>query len=59
MPNPLNSEKGMAIFTALSNNAIQGITNVFPEGEDYIILLNSENVIKRGFYNKDGEKWTF
>ena len=58
VPNPLNSEKGMVIYTALSNNAIQGINDVFHGNEDYILFLNRETIIIRGFYNKN-EKWTF
>jgi len=59
IPNPYNSEKGMSIYTALSNRAIEGINNVFHGGEDYILFLNRETVINKGFYNKDDEKWTF
>ena len=58
IPNPYNPEKGMSIYTALSNQAIDGINNVFHGGEDYILFLNRETVINKGFYNK-GEKWTF
>ena len=58
VPNPYNPEKGMLIYTALSNRSIQDINNVFHGGEDYILFLNPETIISRGFYNKN-EKWTF
>ena len=58
VPNPYNSEKGMSIYTALSNKNIQDINNVFHGGEDYIIFLNRETVISKGFYKKT-EKWKF
>ena len=58
VPNPYNPEKGMSIYTALSNKSIQNINDVFHGGEDYILFLNRETVIGRGFYNKN-EKWTF
>ena len=56
--NPYNPKKGMAIYTALSNRSIQGVNDVFHGNEDYILFLNRETVISRGFYNKN-EKWTF
>jgi len=62
--NPLNPKKGMSIHTALSNREIQGINEAFIEGNfpflstDYILFLNRETVISKGFYNKD-EKWSF
>ena len=61
VPNPHNPQKGMLIFTALSNKAIQDIFNpgLLGGGDDYILFLNDGTVIKRGFYNKETEKWTF
>jgi len=64
VPNPLNSRKGMFICTALSNNAIQGISDIFYDYDfgffwhDYILFLNRETVISRGFYKKE-EKWSY
>jgi len=58
VPNPFNPQKGMAIYTAFSNKFIQGISIVFHGPEDYIIFLNEETVISKGFYKKDG-KWEF
>jgi hypothetical protein len=58
VPNPHNPEKGMSIYTALSNKNIQGINNVFHGGEDYIVFLNRETVISKGFYKKN-EEWIF
>ena len=58
VPNPLNPEKGMAIYTAISNRNIQDINSVFHGPEDYILFLNEETVINKGFYKKK-EKWTF
>jgi len=58
VPNPHNKAKGMSIYTALSNKNIQDINNVSHGGEDYILFLNRETVISKGFYKKDGN-WTF
>ena len=64
VPNPLNPLKGMSIHTALSNRAIQGINEAFYESdfpflsEDFILFLNRETVLNKGFYDK-GEKWEF
>jgi hypothetical protein len=58
VPNPQNPEKGMSIYTALSNKNIQGINNVFHGPEDYVVFINRETVISKGFYKKN-EKWTF
>ena len=58
VPNPYNSEKGMSIYTALSNKSIKDINNVFHGGEDYILFLNRETVVSKGFYKKN-DKWTF
>ena len=56
--NPHNPGKGMAIYTALSNSAIQDIDNIFYSGADYFLFLNLETIINSGFYNKN-KKWTF
>ena len=59
VPNPFNPQKGMAIYTALSNRVIQDIDNIFYSGGgDYFLFLNLETILNSGFYNKDG-KWTF
>lgn len=58
VPNPYNPAKGMSIYTALSNKSIQDINSVFHGGEDYILFLNRDTIIKKGFYKKK-EKWTF
>jgi len=58
IPNPYNQEKGMSIYTALSNKNIQGINSVFHGGEDYILFLNRETILDKGYYKKN-EKWTF
>ena len=64
VPNPFNLLKGMSIHTALSNKAIQDINEAFYENdfpflsEDYILFLNRETVVNRGFYKKD-ENWRF
>ena len=58
VPNPYNPKKGMSIYTALSNKNIQGINSIFHGGEDYIVFLNRETVISKGFYNKN-DTWAF
>jgi len=58
LPNPYNSEKGMSIYTALSNKNIQDINDVFHGGEDYIVFLNRDTILSKGFYKKN-EKWVF
>jgi len=52
----------MLIFTALSNNAIQGIMSIMeinPGGDDYFLFLNSATIIKRGVYTKNNDEWRF
>ena len=58
LPNPFNPEKGMNIYTALSNKSIKGINSVFHGREDYILFLNQSYIIKNGKYDKN-EKWEF
>ena len=58
VPNPHNPEKGMAIYTALSNRTILDIDNIFYSGIDYVLFLNLDTILNSGFYNKNG-KWTF
>ena len=64
VPNPLNPEKGMSIFTALSNKALQGMSDIFYKdvfqilSYDYVLFLNSDTVISSGFYKK-AEEWRF
>ena len=48
----------MSIYTVLSNKNIQGINSVFHGGEDYILFLNRETILDKGYYKKNG-KWTF
>ena len=57
LPNPYNSETGMLVCTALSNNVYQNPVTVSWD-MDYILFLDSENVLNKGFYKKDG-KWEF
>lgn len=64
VPNPVNPFKGMAIYTGLSNNALQDINKKFYEGdfnfinEDYLLFTDYDNIVNKGFYNKD-DKWQF
>ena len=62
LPNPSNPEKGMLVFTGITNTVIQDIMqeliNIAPESEDYCLFLNHETIIKRGVYDKNG-KWKF
>lgn len=59
VPNPQNEQKGMAIYTALSNKNIQDINNVFHGPEDFIIFTNRDNVSSKGFYDKTKTSWQF
>jgi hypothetical protein len=58
LPSPLNPLKGMAIYTALSNTNIQDINRVFHGPEDYIIFLNKDTILDKGFYDKTDD-WKF
>jgi hypothetical protein len=61
LPNPLNFEKGMVIYTALSNKFIKNISSVRHGKEDYILFYNNNTtytIKKNGWYIKN-EKWTF
>jgi hypothetical protein len=59
LPNPLNPNKGMSIYTALSNKDIKGINSVFHGREDYILFLSKSYIIKNGKYTKENGKWEF
>ena len=57
LPNPFNSEVGMLVCTAISNLAFQNPVSISSD-VDYILLLDSETVLGKGFYKKNG-KWKF
>jgi hypothetical protein len=57
VPNPHNPEMGMTVFTAISNNAYQNSMRINMDA-DYLLLLDSENILCKGFFKKDG-KWEF
>lgn len=57
VPNPFNSERGMIIYTALSNKFVKGNAGVFRLRNDYI-LLRKNAIIEYGVYNKN-DKWEF
>jgi hypothetical protein len=52
IPNPINPQKGMAIYTAFTNRNIVDINNVFHGPEDYIIFITRDSVLTKGFYSK-------
>ena len=60
LPNPQNQQRGMVIYTAISNKTIFSgdIMNVRQGMQDYILFFNRANVKSEGFYNKN-EKWEF
>lgn len=58
LPNPQNKKLGMVIYTAVSDKDIPEINNVFHGPEDYILFIDRNRIIKKGFYKKD-DKWTF
>ena len=58
LTNPLNPQKGMVIYTAISNKSIQNINNVFHGKEDFIVFLNRDNIISKGYYDKV-KSWKF
>lgn len=58
LPNPQNNKLGMVIYTAISNKDIPDINNVFHGPEDYVLFINRDQVLKKGFYKKVG-KWEF
>ena len=57
VPNPHNPEIGMMVLTAISNKAYQK-SMVIPMDSDYVLLLDSENILSKGFFKKE-EKWEF
>lgn len=63
IPNPQNPDNGMMIFTALSNAAIpnifESLNAVYKVGDDYILFIDSGNVLGHGAYKKEGGQWTF
>lgn len=59
-PNPQNKKLGMTIYSAISDQDIPGINNVFHGPEDYVIFLDRNHILKKGYYfNKTSDKWTF
>jgi hypothetical protein len=57
-PNPYNSETGMFVCTAISNKVFQNSV-LFSDGDlDYILLIDSETILSKGVYKKDG-RWEF
>ena len=58
LPNPQNEKLGMVIYTAISNKDIPDINNVFHGPEDYILFIDRNQVLKKGFYKK-ADKWEF
>jgi len=57
VPNPQNSETGMIVFTAISNSAYQNSVRISMD-TDYLLFLDSENILSKGFFKKNG-KWEF
>jgi hypothetical protein len=57
VPNPQNPEVGMVVFTGISNNAYQNSMRISMD-TDYLLLLDSENILSKGYFKKDG-KWEF
>jgi hypothetical protein len=50
---------GMLVCTGISNSAYQNPVS-FSSDVDYILLVDSENVLSRGVYKKNGDgKWEF
>jgi hypothetical protein len=58
IPNPMNPQKGMAIYTAFTNRNIVDINSVFHGPEDYIIFITRDSVLTKGFYSKTNN-WKF
>ena len=59
MPNPQNPVLGMIVYTAMSNRDVLNINRVLHGAEDYLIFQSLDQVLCRGFYKKDGTKWSF
>lgn len=59
IPNPQNENYGMAIYTAIRDEDILDINNVFHGPEDYIFFVNRNHVLEKGFFNKEGKSWIF
>lgn len=58
LPNPLNRELGMVIYTALSNNYVLGINSIFHGPTDYVLSDENFQAKSQGYYKKD-EEWKF
>jgi hypothetical protein len=56
-PNPYNSETGMFVCTAISNKVFQNSVS-FSGDVDYILLIDSETILNKGVYKKEG-KWEY
>ncbi len=58
IPNPQNENYGMVIYTALRDEDILDINNVFHGPEDYILFVSRNQILKKGYFNKEGRNWT-
>lgn len=58
LQNPHNKQKGMVIYTALTNKYIQDINRIFHGPSDYVLSINLKDNVKEGFYDKN-DSWTF
>jgi DNA-dependent RNA polymerase auxiliary subunit epsilon len=58
LPNPLNSDNALIIYTAQRAEDIPGINSVMHGADDYLVI-DGEEEIGSGFYNKENGEWTF
>jgi hypothetical protein len=58
LPNPQNKQKGMVIYTALSNKYIKDINNIFHGSTDFILSSNLRDIVGSGNYDKT-DSWKF
>jgi len=58
LPNPQNPANAILVYTAFTNNKIVDINNVFHGPEDYVVFVKRDDIIKKGFYKKEGD-WKY
>ncbi|NLW18176.1 MAG: DUF4932 domain-containing protein [Candidatus Cloacimonetes bacterium] len=59
LPNPLNPELGMAIYTAQSTTAMKSSNSFFHGPEDWYVTDSDKNILGKGFYNRKKGDWEF
>ena len=59
MPNPENPELGMVVYTAVNEQRVADINNVFHGPDDFCIFIDRNHILSRGYLEKTDSVWCF